>query len=221
MRVFNFWLSLSKKISRKGLYPFLAGEFAKIPANCEVLNVGAGGEIGKLLGSHARANGFARISVDIDEKRGPDLVGDICRIDLGENRFQAVVMGEVLEHLHAPQEAIHNVRKALKGDGSLILTVPFIFPLHDRPGDYYRFTRYGLEHLLRDFRQVEIRERTSWSEAMGILLARLLVENSPVTRLAGPAFLLLCLLCWPLLVLLGKLIRADFVTTGYLVKAQK
>ena len=30
----------------------------------------------------------------------------------------------------------------------LLISGPFYWPLHEEPFDYYRFTRYGFEHLL-------------------------------------------------------------------------
>ena len=36
------------------------------------------------------------------------------------------------------------------------MAVPFAFPLHDEPQDYYRFTRHALERLLGGFASVEV-----------------------------------------------------------------
>ena len=37
----------------------------------------------------------------------------------------------------------------LSGGGVLFLTVPFMWHVHEAPHDYYRYTRYGLEYLLK------------------------------------------------------------------------
>src|SRR5215207_1692103 len=132
---------LSKLISRKGLYEFLGREFARVGAGLEVLTVGAGGA---LLEEHARRNGFRITSFDIDEEYAPDILGDICAHDFGGRTFDVIVLSEVLEHVHSPHLAIANIRAALREGGRLILTVPFLFPIHERPHDYYRYTRYGL-----------------------------------------------------------------------------
>ncbi len=217
--VSNFTNRLSKRLSRQGLYEFLECEYASIEAGQDVLTVGAGGRINALLGRYARDRGFRVISLDIDPVRGPDVVGDLCAHDFGEMRFDVVVLGEVLEHVHSPHRALENVFNVLRGEGRLILTTPFIFPIHDRPVDYYRYTRYGLEFLLRDFRDVRVRERNSWSEAINVLPARLWRE-----RPGHPATLLLVLVAyasWPLMRLLGRLIASDLMTTGYVVTARK
>ena len=212
---------LSKVLSRQGIYPFLEEQFGRIPEGASVLNVGAGGEFGVRLEAHARSRPFDVLSIDVDAGRGPDITGDIAEYDFQGRTFDAVVMAEVLEHVTAPDQAIQAVHRALTPGGGLILTTPFLFPLHDRPDDYYRFTRYGLEWLLREFSEVTIAERNSWAEAINVLWVRLIKEKNPGLRLAGPLIVGLGLAFWPVAWALGRLIKTDFLTSGYLVLARK
>jgi SAM-dependent methyltransferase len=212
---------LSKLISRKGLYEFLGREFARVGAGLEVLTVGAGGEVGALLAEHARQNDFSVTSFDIDEKYGPDILGDICAHDFNGRTFDVIVLSEVLEHVHSPHLAIANIRAALREGGRLILTVPFLFPIHERPHDYYRYTRYGLEYLLRDFRDVRIGERNTWAEAINALAPRMVVDKNRRARIVAPLFVLAAFAKLPFVLLLGRLVRTDLMTTGYVVTASK
>ena len=212
---------VSKGISRQGLYAFLDREFAAIEAGTTVLTVGAGGPVNGRLREHARRRGYAVVSLDIDEGRGPDVVGDLCTYDFGDRRFDAVVMSEVLEHVHTPPDALRNVRGAMREGGRLILTTPFLFPIHNRPRDYYRFTRYGLEFLLNDFRDVDVRERNSWAEAVNVLLVRHYKETDRPSQLLSPLLISLAYAAQPLAALLGRLAPNDFMTTGYNVTARK
>jgi SAM-dependent methyltransferase len=212
---------LSKLISRKGLYEFLGQEFARIERGAGVLTIGAGGEVNELLADYARRQGFSVTSFDIDEKYGPDILGDICTHDFGEAGFDVIVLSEVLEHVHSPHLAIENIHRILKTDGRLILTVPFIFPIHERPHDYFRYTRYGLEFLLREFRDVRISERNSWAEAVNVLAPRLALDKGRASRVVAPLFVFAALLKLPLVLLLGKLVQTDSMTTGYVVTASK
>jgi SAM-dependent methyltransferase len=212
---------LSKLISRKGLYEFLGREFARILPGARVLTIGAGGEVSALLETHARRQKFTVTSFDIDEKYGPDILGDICAHDFGETSFDVIVLSEVLEHVHSPHLAIRNIHGVLRDDGRLILTVPFIFPIHERPHDYFRYTRYGLEFLLREFKDVHISERNSWAEAVNVLAPRLVVDKGRASRLVAPLFVVTAFLKLPLVLLLGKLVRTDAMTTGYVVTASK
>src|ERR1043165_4566785 len=200
---------LSKLISRKGLYEFLRREFATIKTNERVLTVGAAGDVHKLLVEHAQQQAFSVTSFDIDQKYQPDILGDICTYEFGERTYDVVVLSEVLEHIHSPHLAIKNIYRLLRNGGRLILTVPFIFPIHERPHDYFRYTRYGLEFLLREFRDVRIRERNSWAEAVNVLAPRPVVDRSRATRLVAPFLVFAAFLKLPLVLLLGKLVRTD------------
>lgn len=215
------FVKLSKILSRKGLYPFLNHEYEQIPSGAKVLNIGAGGDFSKKLMQHAARQQFQVVSFDIDQQRRPDIVGDICTHDFGEQRFDVVVMAEILEHIHSPHVALENVYRILKDGGRLILTTPFIFPIHDEPYDYYRYTRYGLAHLLQRFRDVSIMERNSWTEAIDVLSARLIMDKQPLSRALAPVFVLWAIIKWPISALLSRLIRTNFITSGYMVTARK
>lgn len=212
---------LSKVLSRKRLYPFLKREYNQISKNSRVLIIGAGGRINRLLEKYAEINGFEILSIDIDEKKRPDIFADLCTHDFGELKFDVVVMGEVLEHLHSPHLAIKRIHNALRPNGKLIITVPFIFPIHDRPYDYYRYTRYGLEFLLREFNDVSITERNNWGEAINVLFVRHIMEKNICSRLVAPIFVVIAFINLPVLWLLGYLIKTNFITSGYVVTAKK
>jgi ubiquinone/menaquinone biosynthesis C-methylase UbiE len=215
------FVKLSKLLSRKGLYTFLDQELEKIPAGANVLNIGAGGDIGKTLRQHAERQHFKIMSLDIDEQRHPDIVGDICTCDFKGLQFDAVVMAETLEHIPSPHLALENIHRNLKDGGRLILTAPFIFPIHDQPYDYYRFTRYGLAYLLRQFRDVSIQERNSWAETIDVLSVRLIMDKNRLARALAPIFVLLAFVKWPISFLLSRLIRTNYITIGYVVTALK
>ena len=219
------WMSgvlirLSKIHSRKGLYPFLKCEFEKIHSGQTVLNVGASGEIGAMLSQSADKQGFCVLSLDVDSKRNPDIVADLhdWRPDC---QFDVVVMAGVLEHCHSPNRANKTVEQVLRGGGKLILTTPFIFPIHDAPYDYYRFTKFGLAHLLANFAEVHIEERNQWTEGILVLLVRLVMEKSKICRIVSPLFIGVAFILWPLAWLLARVLKATHITTGYCVTARK
>jgi SAM-dependent methyltransferase len=216
-KIHFIFLLLSKIISRKGLNAFLKKEFCHINRGEVVGNIGAGGKIEADLRKQAVESRFSVISLDIDPSRNPDVVLDITSPNLPENSFDVIVMAEVLEHVADPHAAVKGIRYLLKPGGKLILTVPFIFPIHDRPYDYFRYTRFGLEHLFGEMQELEVRQRNSWAEAISVLMARLIMERSISARLASPFAVVLALLMVPLALFLGTIIKTDFITTGYLL----
>lgn len=215
------FIRLSKIHSRKGIYEFLNKEYASINKGDRILSVGAGGKINALLLKYSEENEFEVIIFDIDKNRNPDIIGDICTYDTNSMDFDCVVMGEVLEHLHSPHLALENIYRAMKSGGKIIITAPFIFPIHERPCDYFRFTRYGLQYLLKDFEHVVIKERNGWAEAINVLLVRHIMEKNNCSRLIAIPFILFAFISAPFIILLCKLIKTDYITTGYLVSAKK
>ena len=47
-------------------------------------------------------------------------------------------------HLPDPERCLVELHRVIKPAGSLTIQVPFIYPLHDAPLDFHRWTRYGL-----------------------------------------------------------------------------
>lgn len=133
-----------------------------------------------------------------------------------------MVLSEVLEHLHDPRLGLDNVYKILKPNGKLILSTPFILPIHDRPYDYFRFTRYGLALLLSQFKEVIIKERNTYFEAIDVLWLRLLQTQFRSAWILSIFIIpIVFFLKRPISLLLGKLVPTDSMTTGYVVTAVK
>lgn len=65
--------------------------------------------------------------------------------------FRTVIMTEVLEHLPEPKTAVVQAWEVLRSGGRLVVTVPFWFPIHEKPWqrDYWRFTLWGLHEVLK------------------------------------------------------------------------
>jgi SAM-dependent methyltransferase len=114
-----------------------------------------------------------RIALDIKPGRGVAVIGDAQALGIGSETFDAIVCTEVLEHLPEPRRAIDEMFRVLRPGGSLLLTTRFLFPIHDAPHDYFRYTKYGLRHLLRQFEIVELEEETDAVGTLAVLTQRL------------------------------------------------
>ena len=71
--------------------------------------------------------------------------------------FDAAVSFQVLEHLREPARCVREMHRVLRPGGRVVLTAPGVWPAHEIPRDYWRFTRYGMEALLRDAGFTEVR----------------------------------------------------------------
>jgi len=181
----------------------------------KVLNVGAGGDLGDSVG-HA-------LSIDIDPGRRPDIVADVSNLQglFAANTFDAVFMLEVLEHVKNPRRAMAEVLRILKPGGMLLLSTPFIFEIHDAPADFWRFTRFGISELLREFEMVQIEPRNGYCKAMYTPLIRLMYSKFILDRFIGLTFTILSVPLYPMIVILDLIISSDYAVTGYHVKATK
>lgn len=90
-----------------------------------------------------------RVSVDISERYAPDVVADAHHLPFRSGAFDSVLASQVLEHLHSPWQAVEEIARVHnRNTGAVIIAVPFLFPLHQTPADYFRFTEWGLRRLL-------------------------------------------------------------------------
>ena len=74
----------------------------------------------------------------------PDIFADAASLPLSSSSFDTVLLFEVLEHLERPNRALAETARVLCQGGKAIITIPFLYPMHDEPHDYQRYTRYGL-----------------------------------------------------------------------------
>jgi SAM-dependent methyltransferase len=123
-----------------------------------------------------------RVALDIQRGIGVQVIGDAQALGICDASFDVVLCTEVLEHLPEPQRAIDEIYRVLVPGGQLLLTTRFLFPIHDAPHDYFRFTKYGLRHLLRRFEIIELQEETDAVGTLAVLLQRLGMQAETLHR---------------------------------------
>lgn len=135
-----------------------AARFAKGKKNQAILELGSGKAVrGKYYYSTKHlfdaSNDFQQ--TDIDKSFGHPIV-DATTMNY-KNQFDIIMCLNVLEHVYEFQKAVNNIHAALKPGGTAVIAVPVFYPLHDEPGDYWRFTEHSLKKLLADFKRIELR----------------------------------------------------------------
>ena len=80
---------------------------------------------------------------------GPDIQGNALQIPFSDNSFNTVMCSEVLEHLKEPRECLAEISRVLCPGGISYITAPMSWSLHYEPNDYWRFTNYSLEYLIK------------------------------------------------------------------------
>jgi len=108
------------------------------------------------VGSGKRWKYYAEsVTINRDSAAEPDFIGDAENMKFEDDAFLSIICLEVIEHTTSPHALISEMYRVLETGGTLLVTVPFVFEIHDK-SDYFRFTRQGLEYLFKDFRSIEI-----------------------------------------------------------------
>jgi SAM-dependent methyltransferase len=76
-------------------------------------------------------------------------------VDLGaplpypDGSFDTVLCTQVLEHVPDAELAMGEIARVLRPGGHALVTVPFLYPTHEAPYDFWRYTHHGLRGLVR------------------------------------------------------------------------
>ncbi len=73
-----------------------------------------------------------------------DVFGDGQRLPFRDQSFDCITIMDVMEHLIWPEDAFTDMLRVLKPGGVIITQTPFLYPLHDLPHDFQRWTGEGL-----------------------------------------------------------------------------
>jgi SAM-dependent methyltransferase len=127
---------------RAGLGEFLPG------LTGEVLDVGCGRQPYRHL---VPASRYVGVDMDTPVTRAlgvADIFYDGRKIPVADAAFDAVLCSQVLEHVFAPEEFLHEIIRVLRPGGTLLLATPFSWDEHEQPHDFARYSSFGLRALL-------------------------------------------------------------------------
>ena len=97
------------------------------------------------------------IGIDIEDEgqhdhknENIDYYYDGNNIPFDNETFDSILTSEVLEHVPDVDKALKELKRVLKPDGKILITVPFTWQEHELPYDFRRFTTIGLKKHLED-----------------------------------------------------------------------
>jgi hypothetical protein len=106
----------------------------------------------------------------------PQIIGDMTQISgILESQGlvpEIIIALEVLEHVPNFNEAILSCYQALETSGVFLMSTPWITPIHDRPGDYFRFTPELIKLHLARFGEFKIIARGNYFDSIIALMLR-------------------------------------------------
>jgi Methyltransferase domain len=137
-----------------------------------VLDAGCGAQpFRSMIESH----GHRYVGMDVEQNRARtvDLLSTLEDAPSPSAPYSVILCTEVLEHVADIAAAFAGLRRLAAPGAAVIVTVPFVFPLHMEPYDFRRLTLHGLERLAADhgFRVESAARLGRLTEILAMLLA--------------------------------------------------
>jgi SAM-dependent methyltransferase len=186
-----------------------------------------GGERGAEYLTHIQGV-FSVTAVNIDSSAQPDIVLDLEQpLSMIEDAsFDHVLLINVLEHIFDYRQLLAEATRILRPGGSVIIVVPFLFPIHPSPNDYWRFSNQTLE---KECIRAGLSIKTLTPLGAGVFSARHLfiarLMPGPVRLVMHYTFRYLALALDALFVHVARLLRKRYAPAeyalGYAVVATK
>ncbi len=116
------------------------------------------------------------MGIDHEQNTKADIVCDSTSIPLPDNSFDGILATQVLEHTADVPGTLREINRLLKPGGICFISVPMTVRVHGEPEvkhgydlwyvDYWRFTKYGLILLCKDFDIESIHETSGYIGTM-------------------------------------------------------
>ena len=161
----------------------VAVDEAKKHAKGKLIDIGCGrmpyrGELEPLVDSYTGVD-HPSVSKLYKSDIKPDILADAKKLPFKDKEFNIALLFQVLEHVDSPREVIKEAARVLKPNGAIVISVPFLYPLHDMPHDWARYTSSALKGMLNEsgFEVTKIVEQGGFVEFWLQLLNTFLVKR--------------------------------------------
>ncbi|HST63578.1 MAG TPA: class I SAM-dependent methyltransferase [Mycobacteriales bacterium] len=170
---------------------------------------------------------MAKEVVAADAVPGPGVVEvDLgAPLPFGDETFDTVLCTQVLEHVPDAELAMAEIARVLRPGGHALVTVPFLYPTHEAPYDFWRFTHHGLAGLVRRHRLEVLGVEAQGGPVLLVTHYAVLALTRAAGRLAANR-LVRAMIAGPQEALRGRVSTrlsgpARIASLGYLVAARK
>jgi len=136
----------------------------------------------------------------------PDIYGDALKLPFKEETIDTVLLLDVLEHLPDSNTALSEINRVLVSGGELIVRIPFLYPLHDEPLDFVRYTTHGLRKLAnRNGFTIERCKSTGHPTETAALLTNIALSKTIITWIKNKNPLAIFIIILPIFIVASNL----------------
>lgn len=203
----------------------------KYPIRGDVIDVGCGSMpykklfknaekyVGIDFKSYSPNNSFSKHEPDV---YFPKNYAKTLDLPLDSNSYDCTVSFQVLEHHKDPRKLIKECVRVTKKGGIVLLSFPFIWPLHEKPNDYYRLSEYWIADLAEkdSFTVLDIRKQGSIFSVIASLINDYLAifsDKNTLNLLISILIYLPFLLLSYISLLLDKIFKSQEIFLNYVV----
>jgi SAM-dependent methyltransferase len=144
---------------------FMACIAAQLPPRSRVLDLG-GHKAAKRGEFDISRYNLQVLYANLTADKLPDVQSDAAALPFPSAGFDVVICAELLEHVPEPRRVVFEAARVLCPGGTLVITAPFLYPIHADPYDFGRYTDTYWRHVLSEAGFVVVR-----IEAQGLLFA--------------------------------------------------
>ncbi|HNF20209.1 MAG TPA: class I SAM-dependent methyltransferase [Chitinophagales bacterium] len=119
------------------------------------------------------------------EKEQIDVFYDGKTIPFDADTFDCILSTEVFEHIFNLDELLHELHRVLKPNGHILLTCPFVYPEHEVPFDFARYTQFALKNMLQKS-GFEVIKYDKKGNIIETICQQLIIYSSTFLRYFGP-----------------------------------
>jgi SAM-dependent methyltransferase len=114
-----------------------------------------------------------------------------------DNSYQTIILSDVLEHIPNPDLLWSEMARILKPGGYILINVPYFYPLHEMPYDFYRYSSFALERFAKQ-NELEVIQLDTIGGSLEVI-CDILCKHFQQIPLVGKLFIHLSLVCTNLL----------------------
>jgi SAM-dependent methyltransferase len=166
------------------------------------------------------------VGLETDTDSGADIIikpGEPWPIS--DKNFDNIIALQVLEHVDDINIVIGEISRVIKPQGTLIISIPFLYNEHGSPDDYRRLTVRGLHALLeKDYDGFEITKIGGIGTTLTILLLNFCIKYKPTRAIIPfvlPIWLVVCLVLNVIAIILDKADNTQLFYNNIVLKAQR